>query len=581
MCFVAAAPLIWRRMFHTSNVAQVRARLEEWANARPRPTDAAKGRDIWCCDQLRLFQTVGMHHDLVHNLYDAKTGFNRLCRQTYPYRNPDEPTLKRVSAGEWSDGHLPRPYGNHSAGIDAVLDAAIRGSPSPKTLLPRVAVSIPVAAVQPRPQIHTIGRIGAQAAASIRGQIETKNRAIAAAKARANHEIANQTSATPALGSTSKNDDPTAASPFDKPPDVKTTPAHSSISKKDDASAAGPSFDKPPDVNDTSAVGPDVSAPAGPSFDKPLEVNNSAPVGVSVQVQATSGIDRPSDIKNGPLSAAVGISAVGISAVGISVGAASVNVPTGIPVLEGEVRSDFERARPLCTYLQGHFLARLETAPQTIVEVGARDLLDSVCLAMHFSGARILSFECHPESIVTCQKRYGSLPEGLKGRMELVPIGLGSETGSLPFHPFVCDNPGASSFFWRVDGKQTQTTTTTSVAIRRLGDELEQRKLDGVGLLCMDVQGYELEVLKGVDCTKIRHVIMEEPNGSFPDGPSHYVGAPSRQTIAEFMKSRGFVEVARSRENDWEDNVMYSRAPPTDALPATLINPTLGNSSAS
>jgi FkbM family methyltransferase len=228
-----------------------------------------------------------------------------------------------------------------------------------------------------------------------------------------------------------------------------------------------------------------------------------------------------------------------------------------------ETRLEIEAAHRVCTYLRLEFLGHLNASPRVIVEVGARDLLDSVCLALHFPSARVLSFECHPELVGKCQSRHDALPSSVRKRIDFVPAGLGSAAVNVAFHPYVCDNPGASSVFWRVDGKETQVTSPETIAIRRLNDELVRVGLGGgVDLLCMDVQGYELEVLKGVDCSLVKHVIMEEPNGSFHSGPSHYVGAPSRQEIAAFMKNQGFTEVARSRENDWEDNVMYTRTQP-------------------
>jgi hypothetical protein len=81
----------------------------------------------------------------------------------------------------------------------------------------------------------------------------------------------------------------------------------------------------------------------------------------------------------------------------------------------------------------------------------------------------------------------------------------------------------------------------------------------------MDVQGYELNVLKGAgtDIRNIRYIIMEEPKviinlHYLPVGKhSKYINAPTSQEIKAFMSDNGFVEVQRLEENKIEDNVMY------------------------
>jgi len=81
----------------------------------------------------------------------------------------------------------------------------------------------------------------------------------------------------------------------------------------------------------------------------------------------------------------------------------------------------------------------------------------------------------------------------------------------------------------------------------------------------MDVQGYELNVLKGAGnfIKNINYVIMEEPkpiiNSRYlPDGVhSKYINAPTSQEINIFMKDKGFIEIERIEENKIEDNVMY------------------------
>jgi hypothetical protein len=94
-----------------------------------------------------------------------------------------------------------------------------------------------------------------------------------------------------------------------------------------------------------------------------------------------------------------------------------------------------------------------------------------------------------------------------------------------------------------------------------------EEKIPQINLLCMDVQGYEINVLKGAEnfIDKIDYIIMEEPkpviNTTYlPEGVhSTYVIAPSSQEIRNFMSVHNFTEIERIRENEIEDNVMYKR----------------------
>jgi hypothetical protein len=81
----------------------------------------------------------------------------------------------------------------------------------------------------------------------------------------------------------------------------------------------------------------------------------------------------------------------------------------------------------------------------------------------------------------------------------------------------------------------------------------------------MDIQGYELNILKGAEnfIKNIKYIIMEEPKHNIntlylPDGiHSKYINAPTSQEIKEFMNLNGFYVIERIEENLIEDNVMY------------------------
>ena len=196
-----------------------------------------------------------------------------------------------------------------------------------------------------------------------------------------------------------------------------------------------------------------------------------------------------------------------------------------------------------------------------ICEVGARYGEESIMLSSVFPNAQLLSFECNPNTVKVCYERLKSSP-----RIKFFNHGLGEKQEVIPFFSYVAGNDGASSFLKRIDYSQTQQYTG-DMLIRPLSSVLKEENIPKIDLLCMDVQGFELNVLKGANefLDKINYVIMEEPNpiinlSYLPEGVySKYIGAPSSLDIKEFMKNNNFVEIERVHENFIEDNVMYKR----------------------
>jgi FkbM family methyltransferase len=195
-----------------------------------------------------------------------------------------------------------------------------------------------------------------------------------------------------------------------------------------------------------------------------------------------------------------------------------------------------------------------------ICEVGARYGDESIKLASIFKNATILSFECNPNTVEICREKLKN-----NHSIRFFDFGLGIDNDKLPFYSFNRDNDGASSFYKRVDFESTQRLAGY-INIRPLYDVLTEENIPHIDLLCMDVQGFELNVLKGCKgyLTKIKYIILEEPkpviNRNYLPENTHskYVNAPSSQEIKDFMTANNFVEVERLSENAIEDNVMYA-----------------------
>jgi FkbM family methyltransferase len=115
---------------------------------------------------------------------------------------------------------------------------------------------------------------------------------------------------------------------------------------------------------------------------------------------------------------------------------------------------------------------------------------------------------------------------------------LGNENITQPFYSYNCDNDGASSFLQRIDADTTQKITGY-IEIKKLSDVMQENNICDIDLLCMDVQGFELNILKGAEnkLKNINYIIMEEPkpiiNTNYlpPNVFSKYINAPSSREI--------------------------------------------------
>lgn len=213
----------------------------------------------------------------------------------------------------------------------------------------------------------------------------------------------------------------------------------------------------------------------------------------------------------------------------------------------------------MTNYWDKHFIEKIDCSVKNIFEVGARYGNETLNLHKIFPFANIYSFECNPNTIDICKKNLENITN-----IYFEGYGLGDKVCKMPFYSYVKNNDGASSFLKRIDYEETQVETGI-IEINTIEEVMNKYKINYIDLLCMDVQGYEINVLKGANkrINNIKYIIMEEPKPIINETYlpknvySKYINAPSSIEIKKFMKDNNFREIVRLSENNIEDNVMY------------------------
>lgn len=154
-----------------------------------------------------------------------------------------------------------------------------------------------------------------------------------------------------------------------------------------------------------------------------------------------------------------------------------------------------------------------------IFELGSRDLLDACKLHSHY-GCPIYAFECNPDCLELCETVLASVrnPD-----IHLIKNAVSLIDGPVSFFPFDLqkyNNMGASSmlkidFSMRSpdDPDYNRACPQTEIVVEgtRLDTFIIENQIVNVDLLCIDLQGYELNALKslGQKLSTVKYIITE------------------------------------------------------------------------
>ena len=160
---------------------------------------------------------------------------------------------------------------------------------------------------------------------------------------------------------------------------------------------------------------------------------------------------------------------------------------------------------------------------KTIFELGSRDLIDAFKLLDYFKDSKAYAFECNPDCLIECHNNMHKLDEIQKKRLILVDKAVSINNGKISFYPFDLDkynNMGSSSmlkidFSVRnkddLDYNRENPQKEIIVDGIRLDTFIDENYIENIDLLCIDLQGYELNAIKslGNHLHKVKYIITE------------------------------------------------------------------------
>lgn len=178
-----------------------------------------------------------------------------------------------------------------------------------------------------------------------------------------------------------------------------------------------------------------------------------------------------------------------------------------------------------------HIVALSSLEPRTVIDVGANKGQFSLVAHYLFPEAKIHAFE----PLESERRIYQSV---LSDLVQIHSTALGAEKGTADF--FVASRADSSSLLEPGKGQQAAygvgLSSTTTVSMDRLENVISATELVAPVLLKLDVQGAELEVLRGAEAI-LPYVDAIYCEVSFVE---LYERQPKASTIVSFLDRHGF-----------------------------------------
>lgn len=208
---------------------------------------------------------------------------------------------------------------------------------------------------------------------------------------------------------------------------------------------------------------------------------------------------------------------------------------------------------------------------KTIFELGSRDLVDANALSNYFNTAKVYAFECNPDCLEECKK---NLIKFNNKNINLIEKAVSLLNGEVIFYPFDLNkynNMGSSSMFKIDFSKRNKTDPDYNrenpqfeikVDGIRLDTFIEENKISNIDLICIDLQGYELNSLKslGTQLYNVKYIITECSINST------YIGGSTFKELNDYLETFNFKYVSSNKFGDSFPNLEITGFSEFDAL---------------
>jgi FkbM family methyltransferase len=185
-----------------------------------------------------------------------------------------------------------------------------------------------------------------------------------------------------------------------------------------------------------------------------------------------------------------------------------------------------------------------------ILELGSRDLIDAIKLQKYYN-CKVYAFECNPDCLNICKVNYDKLDDTTKKSINLIESAVSLDNGHVKFYPFDLEkynNMGASSMLkidftkrnkWDPDYNRPNPQKEIVVPSIRLDTFITNIKINNIDLLCIDLQGYELNALLslGDEIKNVKYIITETCINSTYDNGSTF------NELYDYLKKYNFTYI--------------------------------------
>jgi len=194
-----------------------------------------------------------------------------------------------------------------------------------------------------------------------------------------------------------------------------------------------------------------------------------------------------------------------------------------------------------------------------VVEIGARDCIETLDFYNLLHPKEIYTFECNPYTLPICREKV----KGIK-TIHLIEKAVCNKNGKINFYPIDQEktittwkdgNPGASSLF-KASGKypiEKYVQKEIKVEAIKLKSFFEENNIHEVDLLWVDIQGAELEALKGLG-EKITNVKIMHIEANFFE---IYMNQPLFNEIKKYLNKKGFLLLGFNSINDYFGDAIF------------------------